>query len=348
MSPRFQAIVHGAILALIVGWLLHIGKAVLVPIAFGILVVYLIVGLTRLLCRIPVLGRLLPVQIRNAVSVLVISSGLVFVLHLLVASTDDVMAHAPQYQQSLLAGIQKVAVLLRIETEPTWTTLRRDLLGQINLQRLLGSVLVSVSSMMATFVVVLLYATFLMMEKRFFAGKMALIASDPRNAARIRDVTSDINRRVGSYLSVKTGVNVLLGAVCWGILALFGLQFAGFLAVLIGLLNYIPYAGSFLGVVIPVLMALAQFGEPGTALALLAALTAAQFVIGNFLDPYLMGSSLNLSPFAILVSLAVWSQLWGIAGAFLAVPITAVMVIVFSEFAGSRPIAILLSKSGHL
>jgi len=147
---------------------------------------------------------------------------------------------------------------------------------------------------------------------------------------------------------VKTGVNVLLGAVCWGILALFGLQFAGFLAVLIGLLNYIPYAGSFLGVVIPVLMALAQFGEPGTALALLAALTAAQFVIGNFLDPYLMGSSLNLSPFAILVSLAVWSQLWGIAGAFLAVPITAVMVIVFSEFAGSRPIAILLSKSGHL
>jgi len=348
MSPRFQAIVHGAILALIVGWVLHIGKAVLVPIAFGILVVYLIVGLTRLLCRIPVLGRLLPVQIRNAVSVLVISSGLVFVLHLLVASTDDVMAHAPQYQQSLLAGIQKVAVLLRIETEPTWTTLRRDLLGQINLQRLLGSVLVSLSSMMATFVVVLLYATFLMMEKRFFAGKMALIASDPRNAARIREVTSDINRRVGSYLSVKTGVNVLLGAVCWGILALFGLQFAGFLAVLIGLLNYIPYAGSFLGVVIPVLMALAQFGEPGTALALLAALTAAQFVIGNFLDPYLMGSSLNLSPFAILVSLAVWSQLWGIAGAFLAVPITAVMVIVFSEFAGSRPIAILLSKSGHL
>ena len=60
-----------------------------------------------------------------------------------------------------------------------------------------------------------------------------------------------------------------------------------------------------------------------------------------------MGSSLNLSPFAILVSLAVWSQLWGIAGAVLAVPITSVMVIVFSEFAGTRPIAILLSKNGR-
>jgi len=346
MNERFQALVFGAILALIVGWVLHVGKAVLVPIAFGILVVYVILGLTRLLCRVPILGRLLPVQIRNAVSVLVISAGLFGVLHLLIANTDDVMAHAPQYQQSLLTGIQRVAVLLRIEQEPTWTTLRKDLFGQINLQRLLGSVVVSVSSMVATFIVVLLYATFLMMERRFFTGKMSQIASEPGDAARIRQITSDINRRVGAYLSVKTGVNVLLGAVCWVIMALFGLQFAGFLAVLIGMLNYIPYAGSFLGVLIPVVMALAQFGEPGTGLALLLALTVAQFVIGNFLDPYLMGSSLNLSPFAILVSLAVWSQLWGVAGAFLAVPITAVMVIVFSEFGGTRPIAVLLSKAG--
>ena len=84
-------------------------------------------------------------------------------------------------------------------------------------------------------------------------------------------------------------------------------------------------------------VALGQFGEPGAVLGLLMALTAAQVVIGNFLDPYLMGSSLNLSPFAILVALAVWSQLWGVAGAILAVPITAVMVIVFSEFARDAP-----------
>lgn len=61
-----------------------------------------------------------------------------------------------------------------------------------------------------------------------------------------------------------------------------------------------------------------------------------------------MGNSLNLSPFAILVSLTVWSGLWGIPGAFLAVPITAIMAIVFSEFAGTRPIAVLLSRNGQL
>ena len=347
MNPRFQAIVFGAILALILGWVLHVGRDVLVPLAFGVLVAYVIFGLTQLLLRVPGLGRRMPVQLRNAASVLVISSGLVGMVYLLLASSDGITAYAPKYQRSLLAGIQRVAVLLRIESEPTWTTLRNDLLGQINLQRLLGSVVASVSSMVATVAVVILYAAFLMMEQRYFEEKLVQASGDPRNAARIREVTGAINRRVGAYLSVKTAINVLLGGVCWVIMALLGVQFAGLLAVLIGLLNYIPYAGSFFGVVIPVAVALGQFGEPGAVLGLLMGLTAAQVVIGNFLDPYLMGSSLNLSPFAILVALAVWSQLWGVAGAVLAVPITSVMVIVFSEFGGTRPIAILLSKNGH-
>ena len=84
------------------------------------------------------------------------------------------------------------------------------------------------------------------------------------------------------------------------------------------------------------------------AAAILLALTALQFAIGNFLDPYMMGNSLNLSPFAILISLAVWSELWGVPGAFLAVPITAILTIVFSEFPGTRPIAVLLSRGGRL
>jgi predicted PurR-regulated permease PerM len=118
--------------------------------------------------------------------------------------------------------------------------------------------------------------------------------------------------------------------------------------VIIALLNYVPYIGSFLGVLLPVALSLVQFDDMGTVLTLLALLTAAQFMIGSFLDPYLMGNSLNLSPFVILTSLAVWAGLWGIAGAFLAVPITAVLMIVFSEFEGTRPVAVLLSRNGRL
>jgi predicted PurR-regulated permease PerM len=136
--------------------------------------------------------------------------------------------------------------------------------------------------------------------------------------------------------------------VSWVILAWFGVEFAVFWAVLIGFLNYVPYIGSVLGVVVPVAFTTMQFADPNVILAVLLYLSAAQIVIGFFLDPYLMGSSLNLSPFAILVSLAVWSALWGIAGAFLAVPMTACLVLILAEFKGTRPIAILLSRNGQV
>jgi predicted PurR-regulated permease PerM len=226
--------------------------------------------------------------------------------------------------------------------------LRRDLFGQISLQPLIGSMVASVSAIAVTVIVVLLYASFLLIEQRSFDAKIAALSSDPHAIARIRQVTSDINSRIGSYLALKTFLSILLGLTSWMVMAFMGLQFAAFWAVVIALLNYVPYIGSFLGVLLPVTMAIVQFANPNDVLAVLLPLTALQFLIGNFLDPYVMGNSLNLSPFAILVSLAAWSALWGIPGAFLAVPITAIMAIVFSEFAGTRPIAVLLSRDGRL
>jgi len=340
--------VYGSALMLITGWLLYIGKDVCVPVFFGLVFVYVIVGLAQVMHGIPLLGRVLPLQARYALSVLVITLLLLAVVGLLVINKDRILALAPQYQQSLLAAIQRLAVFLRIETEPTWTTLRQELVAQINIQRLLGSMLASVSSIIVSVIVVFLYATFLLAERRFFSQKIENISSDAGRVARIRAVTADINRRIGSYLALKTFINLFLGATSWGIMALAGLEFALFWAVLIAFLNYVPYIGSFLGVLLPLIMAIIQFEDPNAILWVFLGLVLAQFLIGNFIDPYVMGNSLNLSPFAILVSLAIWSELWGIAGAFLAVPITAVMAIIFSEFSSTRPLAVLLSRNGRL
>ena len=203
-------------------------------------------------------------------------------------------------------------------------------------------------AILVTFIVVFLYATFLLLERSVFETKLANLSDDPAGVARIRQVIEAINRRIGSYLALKTLLSIALGAASWVVMALFGLEFAVLWAVLIACLNFVPYIGSVLGVVVPVLMTIVQFEALATVLWMLLALSALQFVIGNFLDPFVMGNSLNLSPFAILISLAVWSELWGITGAFLAVPITAILTIVFSEFTGTRPIAVLLSKNGRL
>jgi AI-2 transport protein TqsA len=348
MNNRLQSLVYGAVLAAIIGWVLYIGKDVFVPIVFGVLVVYVIVGLTRLLYRVPYLGRVLPLEVRYTVSVLIIGLGFSLVVYLFLAHRDAAIALAPQYQGTLLAAIQKVAVFLHVESEPTWATLRQDLFAQINLQRLIGSLIASLSSILVSVVVVLLYTAFLLVEQRSFDTKLANLSSDPSKVARIRQVTNDINARIGSYLALKTFISLLLGALSWVTMKFVGLEFAGVWAVLITMLNYVPYIGSFLGVLFPVALSIVQFTDPTTVFVVFIALTIIQFLIGTILDPYVMGNSLNLSPFAILVSLAIWSALWGIPGAFLAVPITAIMTIIFSEFEGTRPIAILLSRSGQL
>ena len=138
----------------------------------------------------------------------------------------------------------------------------------------------------------------------------------PPRVARIRAITTDINQRIGSYLALKTFISLFLGAISWVIMVFAGLEFAAFWAVLIAFLNYVPYIGSFLGVLFPVLMAIIQFENTNVVLSILLGLVLVQFLIGNFLDPYVMGNSLNLSPFAILVSLAIWSELWESPGHF--------------------------------
>ena len=345
---RLRDLVHGTVLLLATGWLLYIGREVSVPAAFGALVVYVIVGLAVLLARVPLLGGWLGPALRQALSVAIIGSVLFALVVLLMTNKDRAVVLAPEYQQSLLAAIQRWAVFFGIEDEPSWTTLRRDVFGQINLQQLLTTTLASFGQIVFTLIVVMLYATFLMLERHSSNAKLANLSDDPARVARIRDVITAINRRIGSYLALKSVLSVLLSVVSWLIMFVAGLEFAALWAVLIAVLNFVPYIGSALRKLFPVLMSIVQFGHFDTIVWLAMALITAQFLIGNFLDPYLTGSSLNLSPFAIFVSLAVWAQLWGVAGAFLAVPIAAVMTIVFSAFTGTRPLAVLLSKNGRV
>jgi AI-2 transport protein TqsA len=348
MHQRIQTLASCAILALVIGWVLYIGRNVFIPIAFSIFVVYLIAGLARLLGKVPLIGPVMPRGIRYALSLVAIAIVIVEVMYLVVAGKDNIVALAPRYQEPLLAAIQKLAVFLHIESEPTWQTLRQDLLAKIEIQKLVGSLFASASSVIVSIEIVVLYASFLLFEQNTFVARLANLSGESRNAERIRQIIDVINERIGAYLALKTFLGLLLGILSWIVMAYVGLEFATFWAVLIALLNYIPYIGAVLGIALPVAMAFVQFASPNEVLAVLLPLTVIQVFIGFFVDQYVIGNSFKLSPLAILVSLTVWSELWGIAGTFLAIPITAIATIILSEFPGTRPIAILLSRNGRL
>lgn len=344
----FRNLVLGLALAIMVGWLLWIGRPIILPIVASLIIAYIVLGLADLFARIPVAGPRLPSSLRHGLAILTILGALGALTLVLVGTVSQIVAIAPQYQDQLLSLIQRGAVAIGVETEPSWQALRGELFGQISLQRTLLASAASASGILGTFFVVLVYTGFLLAERGVFARKIARLSSDPARVARIRQVIGDINARIGAYLVMKTLINLLLGGISYAILRLLGIEFAGLWAILIGLFNYIPYLGSALGVLPPVLMAALQFGDFAPTLVAAAALIAAQTVVGSFVDPWLMGRSVNLSPFVILVSLVFWSAIWGVSGAILSVPVTAILVIVLSEFRGTRPIAVLLSLDGRV
>jgi AI-2 transport protein TqsA len=347
-KPLLQPLVYSVVLSVLIGWVLFVARDVLVPVAYSIIIVYIVLGMTRQMARIPRLGPHLPVALRYAVSAGVILGALWGLVLLILGSIAEITDNAARYDQAALGAIQRAAAWIGIETEPTWPQIRQFLVERVGVTRLLGSTAGVMLGIVGLLVVVLLYAVFLLIEQRAFDHKIDRLYAEPGRSARLRAVIHAINDRVGNYLALKTLLSVGLGLVTWASMASMGLGFAGLSGLLVGLLNYIPYAGSVLGVVIPALLAVLTGAGAVTVFWLCVILSIAQFLNGNLLDPYLMGNSLNLSPFVILFSLATWGALWGIPGTLLAVPFAAIMVIVFQEFEGTRPLAVLLSRDGRL
>lgn len=100
--------------------------------------------------------------------------------------------------------------------------------------------------------------------------------------------------------------------------------------------------------VFPAVFSLLQFGEVTPFLIVLIAVGCIQVIVGNIIEPKLFGKSLNLSPLVTILSLAVWGKIWGITGMVLSVPITVIMIIIFSQFEKTKSVAILLSENGDI
>ena len=338
---------YGTALVLMIGWLLWIGQSVLLPVIAAIISVYVLSTAASSMQQLPLLGRL-PAWARRTLILLAFTIGVVMLFVLVIDNLAEVLAALPRYESNLEALLTRAASLIGIEDEPTWANLRAATIDQIDMRALVAPTLLSIQGFGVTLFLVVLYASFFMAERGSMARKLVIALGGEEPGQRALSLLARINDRIGGYLFVKTVVNVILGMISYGIMLVLGIEFALFWAVLIAFLNYIPYLGSIVGVIFPVLLSLAQFGTLWMAGLVLVSLTAAQMLVGAWMEPRLMGRAFNLSPFVVLLALAFWSALWGVPGALLAVPMTASLVLVLSEIEATRPIAVMLSASGRV
>jgi predicted PurR-regulated permease PerM len=147
---------------------------------------------------------------------------------------------------------------------------------------------------------------------------------------------------------INTITSAMSGFAAYIVLKLVGVDFAVTLALMVFLLNFIPNIGSILATAIPTLLALTQFDTMTPALIVLVFYGGSDAIIGNVIQPRLQGKSLNMSTFMVMVSLTFWGTMWGAVGAFMAVPMMVVTMIICTEIPALRPFAVLLSGDGNL
>ncbi len=343
-SNTLTTLTYAVFLTVLLGSIFVVAKGIVVPIFIAAIVAYVLVHAANRLSHVPGL-RWCPVWSLRLMILVIFAVIVVVFFGVVVSTAQELLRRLPAYQSNVETLIQQAFAILGRSGDINWEGIYEATVGQINLRNIVLSFLSSLTSAGGSIFLILIYALFLMSERGNFVKKIYAATTSTEQAEKVIGVVSEINDQIANYLATKTAINVILGLISFVILFALGVDFALFWAILIALLNYIPYVGSMLGVAVPVVLSVAQFGSLQASALVLALLLAAQLWVGNFLEPRLIGKQLNMSPLIVLLSLSVFSGLWGVAGAILAVPLTSIIAIVLGAFDETRFLAVLLAEN---
>ena len=149
-------------------------------------------------------------------------------------------------------------------------------------------------------------------------------------------------------MTVKLFTSFLTGLLGYIVMKFVHLDFAMFWAILMFLFNFVPTVGSIISSVFPIMLALLQFNGDLVSFSIVSiGIITIQLLIGNIVDPKIMGKRLNLSPLVLILSLVIWGSIWGVVGMFLCVPIMIIITIVLLQIPSTKKFAMLLTQDGE-
>jgi AI-2 transport protein TqsA len=308
---------------LAVGVILYFTRSVVVPLVIAIFITMIVDKVERPLASALHLrrGRWLT-KLGAMVLILAACFGLAMAA---VVSGAEIANRIPFYEARLTSAVHGSSVA---QTVFLW--LREhgviDQVQNLSLGSVVTGFLGSLVSLLGNFVLVVIFTGFLVFSSSSFTG-----------------VLEEMNDNVGAYISIKTLVCLLTGLVTLVVCALFGVDFALFWALLAFLLNFVPSVGSIIATLPPIALAVVQLDSWTATGFFIVLLVLPQTLLGQVIEPKLMGNRLAIKPLAILLGLIFWGLLWGIPGMFLATPLMVLLKILSSYFNFSRGFERLLS-----
>lgn len=328
----------GIIALILVGFVLKAAQVVVLPLIIAWLLSYLFAPVVTFLARHKVPTGM------AVLAVLLILVGFFYLIGMFVQTR--VMGFIGQYDEYAVQLNQITSDVMTRFNIPENYFEGFDWAGKV------GAGLVSLSgsfvSLVSNMGMILIFLVFMLLGKPYSRRKIYEAFPD-QQAQKITTVTGSITGQISRYLSIKLMISAITAVLVWAVLVIMNVDFPVTWAVFTFLLNFIPTVGSVIATIPPVLVALVQF-YPGfwPAVIVLILLLLIQQTMGSFIEPKLMGDSLNLSPVVILLSLVFWGWLWGIVGALLSVPIAAAIKIVCENIEALRPISVLMGSGKSL
>jgi AI-2 transport protein TqsA len=317
---------------------LRSAQDLLVPIVLAAFLTVLLAPLVRSLRRLRIPTAIgIPLVALACVAILVLIGGVVG------QSVNSLVASAPRYHQRLVELTHSGDVWLRqhritLSQQRLMSVARPD-----TVLPLLGRMLSQIAALLSHTVLVLLLVVFLLLDAidlpERFKGALGRTSADVSRWTRIA-------AEVKEYLILKTYLCLFTGFVTWIVLLASGIDFAPLWALVAVLLGYVPNVGPFIATAPPVLLALLQVG-PGRMAIVLGLLSTVYMVIGNVIEPQLLGRRLGLSASTVFLALVVWGWIWGPVGMLLSVPLMVMFKILLENSSDYAFLALLLEPASR-
>lgn len=331
------------------GMKILVGAAAFVIIIAGInlaqsVVVLFLVSIFLAILGTPAVLWLKEKRIKSGFAVLMVMAVMIIILLLIGvqigSSVSSFLNELPLLQSRIREQVVELSVLLKNQGIEVNEKFFLEYINPEAIMRLTAGLLSGLSSVLSDIVLILLTVTFILLEVSSFPIKLRTILGDPKQTfPQFTKFVVDMKR----YMIIKTIINLVAGILIAVWMYILGVQFPilwGFLAFL---LHYVPNIGSVIAAIPAALLALVQIGI-GSALLVIAGNILIGFIIGNVIEPRLMGRKFGLSTLVVFLSLIFWGSLLGLIGAILCIPLTMTLKFAFESSEGTSWIAVLLGS----
>jgi predicted PurR-regulated permease PerM len=283
-------------------------------------------------------------RIPSGIAVLIVMAVMIIVIVLIGAQIGSSFSSFSDELPLLQTRIREQVLQLSLVLSHKGIVLtNKFLLEYVNpaaVMRLTANLLTGLGSVLSDLVLILLTVIFILLEVSSFPIKLRAILGDPKQLfPQFTKFAIDMKR----YMVIKTLINLLAGILIALWMYILGVQFPVLWGFLAFLLHYIPNIGAAIAAIPAMLMALVQLGM-GSVLLVAVGYIIIGFIIGNVIEPRLMGRKLGLSTLVVFLSLIFWGSLLGLIGAILCIPLTMTLKFAFESSESTKWIAVLLGS----